>query len=392
MAVIGDVMPKFQALIREIEAKKLRRVEAPPVEVPAPPPAPAEQALPQPLPEMPQEEPQVEVPDLSAELNKKLEAIVAETLNSLELLGGEVFEPAPVSKCFEDWVVKLHGVVLSFESSRVIGSDEAFSRECSQILGEVEEELAKRIVADADVAVLTKKLAENRNLLNNLDEQYAAQTKQLVVREKNAIDCLIRNIHALEQGLAEVEQKKISYLHPLQKLARNQKQDELAQKLESEKKRLALAVGTSAVKAKIGEVDAEYAAQTGTLEEKRKIALTLLLKNMRRLEKELNATYEFKTFNPVTKLANEQRKYEVAWRLEEAKNMFKLAEQNSSVEMEKLQAEYEKKKQVALAGVPTLEKDIVAKEADTSAEVRKKAVVELAEAVKALAQRKTTQP
>jgi hypothetical protein len=58
--------------------------------------------------------------------------------------------------------------------------------------------------------------------------------------------------------------------------------------------------------------------------------------------------------------------------------------------LERLKAEYEKKKQAAMGSVQLLEKDIAVKTVDDSAGVRKQAAEALAKAVKELIQRKTS--
>jgi hypothetical protein len=401
MKVIDDVMPKFEALIRDA-AGKLRRPAPLKVEAPASPVLQPPPASPAPLPPaavveppvtLPEPVPVIEAPAEPPHVPTPLEMITAETLNYLDMLGGEVFEQAPVSKYFDDWMVNLRQVILSFESNDAIGPDEAFSAEYNRIFGDIEEELANRQATEADMAVSARTLVERRYLLNQIDEGYAAQTKELVVKGKSSIDNLMASIQNIEKELAEVQQIKTSFRHPLQKMAKDQKIAELTQKLNATKKRLAVTVGTASVdKGKTGDIDAEYAAHTRELEEKRKIALTVLLKNVRELEKELNATYEFKTLNPIKRLANEQKQAELTVKLEEAKKSLEVAKQSSSAEIEKLRSEYERKKQEALGTVKTLEKDLATKAVDSSAGVRREAAKALAEAVKARAQRKTEPP
>ena len=100
-------------------------------------------------------------PDLSVERNVQIESIGEETLKNLELLGNEVFEYSPISKYFDDWLVNLRQVILSFESSDVIGPDETFAREYNQIFGEIEDELSKRLLNDAEIEVSARRLVEN---------------------------------------------------------------------------------------------------------------------------------------------------------------------------------------------------------------------------------------
>ena len=168
IAVIDDVMPKFECLIREIEAEKLRGAtiqEVPEVEIPVAAPKPSAPKLPEPLPpvvaveppvsiaepepapveEPPFEEPEIEVPvpNVLSERTGKIEVITAETLDYLNILGGEVFEQSPVSKYFDDWMVNLRQVILSFESNEAIGPDETFSTQYNQIFGSIQDELSK---------------------------------------------------------------------------------------------------------------------------------------------------------------------------------------------------------------------------------------------------------
>jgi hypothetical protein len=329
------------------------------------------------------------MPDLFEQRSMQIEAITSETLSYLEMLGGEVFEQEPVSKYFDDWMVNLRQIILSFESSEVIGPDEAFTGECNQVFGNIEDELSKRIDNEADMEVSARTLVENRYLLNKIDEGYATQTKELVAKGKSAIDNLMVNLRSIEKELVEVEQIKTSYRHPLQKMARDQKIAELTQKLNAVKRRLAMAVGTSSIDSrKAGDIDVEFAAHSRELEEKRKIAVEFLSKNVQDLQVEIDELKRSKTNNPIRRVANQQQIFELAEKLVDAKKRLALAEQNSSVEIENLRVEYEKKKQAALGKVQSLEKDLATKAVDSSAEVRKEAAKALAEAVKSLAVRK----
>jgi len=413
VAVMNDVLPKFEALTQELIEERLRKPavpEPPHIEIPAPPPpAPEPPApipvvaaeppvtLPEPasIEEPPKEEPPTAepAPDLLAQRNAQIDAVAMETLGYLETLGGEVFEQEPVSKYFDDWMVNLRQIILSFESSEVIGADEGFSSQCNQIFGNIEEELSKRIASEADMQVSLKTLVENRYLLNKINEGYAAQTKELVDKGKSAIENLMHNMQSIEKELAEVQQIKVSYRHPLQKMAKDQKIAELTQKLNAVKRRLAMAVGTSSTgSGKPSDLAAEFEAQLKELEEKRKIAMEFLNKNVQDLQAQIDEIKKNKTNNPLKRVANQQQLFETNEKLIDAKKRLSLAEQNSSAEMENLRAEYEKKKQAALGKVQSLEKDIATKAVDNSAGVRKEAAKALAEAVKSLAERKKAAP
>ena len=290
MAVVGDIVPKFKDFASQIAAEKLQKPSQV-QEISPPEPLPTinvQEEAPVGLSDsdatcVPEEVPvdltdsdlkcvQEEVPVLSAEKKAKIEEITAETLEYLEMLGSEVFDQSPVSVYFDDWLVHLRQVILGFESSGVISVDEAFMDECEQIFSDIEEELANRLLKEAELEASSKTLAENKHILGEMDAEYAVQTRDLKVRGKSAIDFLIKNVQRLEDELAKIQQ--IKTLNPIKKLAKEQKRFAVTQKLKAAKQRLALAAQTSGVEQK--RIHDEYA--------KKKQATIM---NMQSLEKEI---------------------------------------------------------------------------------------------------------
>ena len=94
----------------------------------------------------------------SAEQTAKIEAIKAETLEFIELLSNEKFEHSPISRFFDDWMVNLRQVVLSFASNGIITPDEEFDKQFKQIFNDIEEQLAQRLLNEAELEVSTKTL------------------------------------------------------------------------------------------------------------------------------------------------------------------------------------------------------------------------------------------
>ncbi|MCW4002905.1 MAG: hypothetical protein NWE95_03210 [Candidatus Bathyarchaeota archaeon] len=412
IAVVNDMIPKFEDVIYDLTHPKPVQPPPAPVEIPVkvePPPQIPEIPQPQPPPEIKvetpielaspapapvqEEPPKEEVPVVKEDENAKLQEITAETLDYLDQLGNEVFERSPVSMYFDDWMVNLRQVILSFESNEAVKVDEEFETERSKIFSDIEGELAKRLLNEAELEVSAKTLEENKNLLGQIDAGYVAQTKDLVVRGKSAIDFLIKNVQHLEEELAETEKIKVGYLHPLKRIAKEQKLIEISYKLSAAKKRLALALQNSAIgQEKVGstgDVDTDYATQIKELEDRRKSALDFLTKSVRTLEEELKELEQINTTNPFKKLANEQKQAEIKQKLTVAKQRLALAEQSSNAEIAKLREEYEKKKQATTTKMQTLENEIKTKAVDNSAEARKAATNALANAVKALVQRQT---
>jgi hypothetical protein len=416
LAVFDDVVPKFEALTIEILEGRLHpkpkvvetpKIEAPmpmPVPVmPEPAPVPVPVAAPEPvavveptpaitIPEPTPEPPAIEEPqaiDPAAERNAQIEAITTETLTYLDMLGGEVFEQEPVSKYFDDWMVNLRQVILSFESNQAIGVDEGFNAAYNKIFGEIQEELDNRVALEGNMAVSYRTLVENRYLLNKIDEEHAEQTKQYAEKGASNIETLMHSMANIEKELAEAEAVKVSPLHTMQYMAKNQKVNELRQKLNSAKKRLALAIGSSGTDTgKPGDSESQFEVQMKMLEAKRKVAMDLLNKEVDTLANEIAVLKMAKTSNPLKKVSMQNQAFDLEVKLFNAKKRQQLAEQSSSDEIKKLKEQYETKKKEAMGKVQTLESDIAKKAVDNSAGVRKDAAVALTKAVKELSDKK----
>jgi len=430
VSVACDIAPKFESLVAETEEKfnnppvvEEPQEEPPQIqELPAPAPEPAPEPPtfepppvieekppvtleePEPAPAQAEEEPSPEEPPspvppiMPVDEGARIAAIAEETLSYLKDLGNQVFEQSPVSMYFDDWMVNLRQVILSFESSDVIGADDTFTNECSQIFSTIEDELAKRLMTEAELEASAKTLAENKNLLGQLGA--AAESREFVVRGKSALDFLINNVNHLQKELAEIEKDKASYRHPLKRRAWEKRRTDVTEKLNGAKKRLALAVQSCAAGQTKNEAgNGEFDAQTSDLAEKRKTALGFFTKEIDDLKLEIVKLEKLKavTFNPVKKVAMEQKIWETNQRLIAAKKRLELAEQNScagTLGQEIIQEESEKMKEDAAGKVESLEKEIASNEKDNSLQVRKTATEALASAVKARVQRKTapTQP
>jgi hypothetical protein len=394
MAVVGDIVPKFKDFASQIAEEKLQKPsqvqEIPPPEPPQP--IPVEEETPE-LPAVDVEVPTSEiesvpdeVPIYSVDEKAKIDEITAETLGDLETLGNEVFTQLPVSVYFDDWLVHLRQVILGFESSDAITADEMFTDECEEIFRDIEEELANRLLKEAELEASAKTLAEKRNILGKIDAEYDAQSKYLQVRGKSAMDFLIRNVQRLEEELEKIQQ--IKTLNPIKRIVKEQKRYTVSRKLKAAKQRLTLAMQNSAAKQeKLEEMDAEYADQNRSLKVKEKSSMDSLIKNVQQLEEELARVRQIKTRNPLKRIAKEQQIVDVTEKLNTAKQELALAAQNSEVEQQRIREEYEKKKQTTIKKVHSLEKEIETKKTDKSLEARKAATKALAKAVKALNQR-----
>ena len=142
------------------------------------------------------------------------------------------------------------------------------------------------------------------------------------------------------------------------------------------------------------EIDAEYAKATRELAFRRNSEIQLLTRKVHDLEGELDRVGQTKTsiFSPFSKKAKAQREAEVTRKLNSAKSELESVVHSFSVEQEKLHDEYEKRKQVVIEKVRSLEKEVEKLETDGSLEVRRAACEALVNTVNAFLQRKNSLP
>jgi chromosome segregation ATPase len=237
-----------------------------------------------------------------------LKEVVEKTLSSLENLGNQTFALSPFSQYYDDWLVNLKQSISEFESRSDVGVDEDFVNERNKIFTDVERALAERRIKEAEMEAYSKAISENNHLIVDTDAEYAAQTRELSQKRNSDIERLTKKLNDAETELEEVKKMKTSLIFGFTKKAKAKKEEEIAQKINSVKSELELAV------------------------------------------------------------------------------------QNFAVEQEKLHDEYQKKKQDIIQKVKILEKEIAEAEVDTSIEARKDATKALANAVNALAEKKSESP
>ena len=421
IAVVGEIVPRFEDFVRQLEQEKLQRLKAaqevqPPEPVPEPELVPevVPVALPEPEPEvvpgeipinLPEVEPEIvpevpvespapepevteEPPVLAPDLTPNLDDVVAETLEYLEMLGNEVFDQSPVSVYFDDWLVNLRQVMLAFESNEAVKVDDLFTDECEQIYNNIEEELGNRLLKEAEIEASAKSVTEKKYILREMDDEYNAQTQNLQVRGKSALDFMIKSVQRLEEEIAKTEQIKTNNF--IKKIALKQKRYTLGEKLKSAKHRLSVAMDRAAAsKEKLKGTDSASGDQTVALGVDENSSKEDLVGTIERLEKELVEAKKIKVsvLQPLKKLAKEQKISEITEKLDTAKQLLEMATQTSEVEKRRIQEEYEKKKQATMNNLQNLEKEIATKRVDDSIAVRKEAIQALSNAVKTLIQR-----
>jgi hypothetical protein len=140
----------------------------------------------------------------------------------------------------------------------------------------------------------------------------------------------------------------------------------------------------------IEQIDEEYATSKREIEGRKDSEIKRLSRNVQGLKEELDHIAQIKTgiFRSISKEAKAQKETEATQRLNLAQSDIQLAVQHFTAEQEKLQNEFEKRKQPTLGQTKNLQKEIENLEIDGSLEVRRAACEALVNAVNVFVQRK----
>jgi chromosome segregation ATPase len=130
-------------------------------------------------------------------------------------------------------------------------------KERSQILSNVEVELEERRRKEATLDGITKDLSSNKILLEQIEEECTDKTKEVEARKTSETKRLSNNIDGLRKELDRVAQIKTGIFRRVSEKAKAQKQADATERLNSEQRKLELAMkNSSAEKEKLrGEYD-----------------------------------------------------------------------------------------------------------------------------------------
>lgn len=198
---------------------------------------------------------------------------VEKTLGRLHSLGGQTFAFSPFSQYFDDWLLSLSSVLSEFESNPAVNVDEEFVKKRSQIIADIELELAERRREETVFVEATRRLADQNHHLVQIDREYATATRELASKRNGEIKRLTRRVHDFEEELDDISLMKTG-INPFARRAKSQKTAEITQKLDFTKSELESVVKTFEVEQE--KLHDEY--------EKRK---QVNIKQVRNLEKEV---------------------------------------------------------------------------------------------------------
>ena len=175
-----------------------------------------------------------------------IEEVVEKTLSRLCSLGNQIFAVSPFSVYFDDWLVNLKDVLVAFESSSSLSSDEQFMKERAQILADVERQLEERRRRGVSLEEAAKSLFESKILLERIEGEYATRTREIEGRKNSEITRLQGNITECKKELDALAKVKAGLFRAMSKKAKAQKEAELTQKLNDAQSKLEAATQNAA--------------------------------------------------------------------------------------------------------------------------------------------------
>lgn len=169
------------------------------------------------------------------------EEVADRTLSRLRNLGNQRFALAPFDEYFGSWLMDLREVLSEFELSPTMSVDDLFVKERSRILSNVELELEEIRHEQVSREEATKSLSDNRILLERIEEEYVTRTREIEWQKNSEIKRLSSNIAGLREELDRIARMRTGIFKAISKKAKEQKEAEVTQRLNSAQNELALA-------------------------------------------------------------------------------------------------------------------------------------------------------
>jgi hypothetical protein len=170
------------------------------------------------------------------------EEVMDRTLKRLRTLGSQKFASSPYSEHFSRWQTDLAYVLSEFESSPTISTDDQFAKERSQILSNVELKLEERRREETALEETARSLSDSKILLERIKEEYATRVKEIERRKHSEIKHLYSNIDSLRGELDDIVRMKTGLFRGISKKAREQKETETTQRVNTGQRELELAI------------------------------------------------------------------------------------------------------------------------------------------------------
>jgi hypothetical protein len=168
--------------------------------------------------------------------------ITEDTLKRLHVLGSQKFGSFPYSEHFDRWLATVETVLAEFTSNPNIGIDNEFTAECSQTLSGIKLTLERIRHRETTVDQEVKSLAENRNRLQQINNEYATKTSNVRGRKNSELRNLNRQIEQLKKEQETIIKMKSGFFHRVSKKERERREIAIVEELTEKQTQLELAM------------------------------------------------------------------------------------------------------------------------------------------------------
>jgi hypothetical protein len=167
--------------------------------------------------------------------------IAEDTLKRLHTLGNQKFGSFPYSEHFDRWIGTVEVVLAEFAGNPNIGIDQVYTEECQRVLAGIKFTLEQIRRREATINQEITALAEHKNRLQQINNEYGTQAGVLRSQKNAAIRQLNRELAELKQEQDKIIKMKAGLFHRVSKKDRENREIEIVEKITEKQTDLELA-------------------------------------------------------------------------------------------------------------------------------------------------------
>jgi hypothetical protein len=167
--------------------------------------------------------------------------IAENTLKRLHTLGNQKFGSFPYSEHFDRWIGTVEAVLAEFAGNPNIGIDQEYTEECQRVLAGIKFTLEQIRRREATINQEITALAEHKNRLQQINNEYGTQAGVLRSQKNTAIRQLNRELAELKQEQDKIIKMKAGLFHRVSKKDRENREIEIVEKITEKQTDLELA-------------------------------------------------------------------------------------------------------------------------------------------------------
>ncbi len=163
------------------------------------------------------------------------------TIKRLHTLGSQKFGSSPFSIHFDRWLTDVAIVLSEFESHPNINADDQYVKDRAQTLVVIKSQLEERRKKEASQDQEITNLTYYKSRLKQIDTEYVTTMAELKKRKNREIKRLYISIDQAKREQDKVIRMKTGFFRGISRKDREQKEIEIAQKLNDKQRELELA-------------------------------------------------------------------------------------------------------------------------------------------------------